>query len=150
MKVRRFVWASLLCAGGLAWILLVVGFGADRDETIVIPPDTGFQSSDFPGDGTHHEGDRVPVATAPAHSAAEDVVGTSNSGTTRACVNVNEADHDMLMSLPGIGRVTADRIVAYRKENGPFTDSQSLLRVKGVGPARLVRIKGLICFQAIE
>ena len=48
-------------------------------------------------------------------------------------VNVNDANPIALTTLPGIGQVTAERIVAYRTEHGPFKSVDELVQVKGIG-----------------
>ncbi len=48
-------------------------------------------------------------------------------------VNINAADAKTLQSLPGIGSVLAERIVAYREENGPFQYLYELMNVEGIG-----------------
>lgn len=55
-------------------------------------------------------------------------------------ININTASTDELKRLPGIGDVLAGEIVAYREENGPFTALEELLKVKGIGEARLAAI----------
>ncbi len=59
-------------------------------------------------------------------------------------VNVNTADADELETLPGIGPVTAGKIIAYREEHGPFRTVDALLLVPGIGPATLENIRGFI------
>jgi competence ComEA-like helix-hairpin-helix protein len=50
-------------------------------------------------------------------------------------VDLNAADVEMLRaSLPGIGPVLADRIVAFRADHGPFSSLNDLERVPGIGP----------------
>ena len=48
-------------------------------------------------------------------------------------VNINTASVKELMSLKRIGPVLAERIVAYREENGPFRTKEDIKRVKGIG-----------------
>jgi len=48
-------------------------------------------------------------------------------------VNINSASIDELTQLQRIGPKTAERIVAYREQNGPFKAPEDLMRVKGVG-----------------
>lgn len=48
-------------------------------------------------------------------------------------VNINTADSNELQTLPGIGPVLAQRIVAYREENGPFRYPFELADVSGIG-----------------
>jgi competence protein ComEA len=48
-------------------------------------------------------------------------------------VNINSADKQLLMTLDGIGESYADRIIEYRKKNGPFQSPADILKVKGIG-----------------
>jgi len=62
-------------------------------------------------------------------------------------VNINTADSEALQALPGIGPAIADRIIAYREENGPFPSPAALIRVEGVGEKLLTEIYDLITVQ---
>jgi len=59
-------------------------------------------------------------------------------------ININSADKQALMSLPGIGESKAEAILSYRAEHGPFTNLNELLNVPGIGQAILDEISGLI------
>lgn len=59
-------------------------------------------------------------------------------------VNVNIATATELESLPGIGEVTAQRIIEYREMNGPFATVEELQEVPGIGPKTLEAMKDLI------
>ena len=50
-------------------------------------------------------------------------------------LDMNGATAQELEELPGIGPVLAERIIAWREENGPFTGPEDLMAVEGVGPA---------------
>ena len=50
-------------------------------------------------------------------------------------LNMNDATARELEELPGIGPVLAERIIAWREENGPFSGPEDLMAVAGVGPA---------------
>jgi competence ComEA-like helix-hairpin-helix protein len=52
-------------------------------------------------------------------------------------INLNSAAATELAQLPGVGPATARRIVAYRREHGPFGSHADLLRVSGIGPVTL-------------
>lgn len=56
-------------------------------------------------------------------------------------VNINTADKKLLTQLPGIGPVTADSILAYRKANGEFKSIDELTKVKGIGDKTLAKLK---------
>lgn len=68
----------------------------------------------------------------------------TNEDRARAIVNIQTAGPDALIALPGIGPVTAGRIIAYREENGPFHSPDDLLKVSGIGPVTLERIRDFI------
>lgn len=50
-----------------------------------------------------------------------------------AKVNVNTADVKSLMTLTGVGRKVAEKIVEYRESHGPFKKADELRKVEGVG-----------------
>ncbi|HSH45844.1 MAG TPA: helix-hairpin-helix domain-containing protein, partial [Longimicrobiales bacterium] len=70
---------------------------------------------------------------------------TANAAAAPAApVDLNAADAVALTSLPGIGPVLAERIVAYRDSVGRFGDVDALMAVKGVGEATLERIRASV------
>jgi len=73
------------------------------------------------------------VSPAPVPEAAP----VSPAGGKGSGVNINTATAAELTALPGVGKVTAERIVADREEQGPFKTCQELTRVKGIGPKTL-------------
>lgn len=54
-----------------------------------------------------------------------------------APVNLNTATQQELETLPGIGPVTAQSILAWRSDNGSFTAVEELLEVSGIGDVTL-------------
>ena len=63
---------------------------------------------------------------------------------SRFKININTARIEQLQMLPGIGLTLAGRIVAYRRERGPFKTLEDLQDVDGLTPKRFLHIKGLI------
>ena len=55
-------------------------------------------------------------------------------------VNINAATQAQLEELPGVGPVTAQAILQWRTDNGPFTAVDELLEVSGIGDATLAEI----------
>lgn len=58
-----------------------------------------------------------------------------------AGVNINTASESALEAINGVGPTKATAIVKDREENGQFTSKEDLMRVKGVGPKLLEKIK---------
>ena len=56
-------------------------------------------------------------------------------------ININTADIQQLTLLPGIGETIAERIVAYRSENGGFTTIEDLMKVSGIGEKKFEQMK---------
>jgi competence protein ComEA len=67
-------------------------------------------------------------------------------GQDNACsVNINTATIAQLDTLPGIGEVTAQKILDYRTEHGNFNQSEDIKKVPGIGEKLYVGIQDLIC-----
>jgi competence ComEA-like helix-hairpin-helix protein len=56
-------------------------------------------------------------------------------------INLNTATSAELQQVPGIGPVTADRVLKMRKVHGPFKSVNELRAIKGIGPRRLAKMK---------
>ena len=56
-------------------------------------------------------------------------------------IDINTADVRELTNLPGIGEIIAQRIIDYRDANGPFSNVEDLLAVRGIGPNILAGIR---------
>ncbi len=56
-------------------------------------------------------------------------------------VNINHARWQELAQLPGIGEELARRIITRREQHGPFTSTDQLREVKGIGPKTMGRIR---------
>jgi competence protein ComEA len=79
----------------------------------------------------------VPAAPTAAASA-------SGAGAPLTPVRLSTATLAELDSLPGVGPVTAQKIVDYRDEHGPFASVEELDAIPGIGPARLEQLRELV------
>lgn len=59
-------------------------------------------------------------------------------------VHINSADSDELQRLPGIGPVTAQKIIQYRARLGRFVKPEQLLDVKGIGPKTFEKMRPFV------
>ena len=59
-------------------------------------------------------------------------------------VHLNTATLEQLDALPGVGPVTAQKILDYRAQNGGFASVDDLDAVPGIGPARLADLRDLV------
>jgi competence protein ComEA len=59
-------------------------------------------------------------------------------------VNINSADASQLALLPRVGPSIAQRIIEYRKQNGPFKKPEDLLLVRGIGDKTYELLKAYV------
>jgi competence protein ComEA len=82
----------------------------------------------------------VPGGGAGGVAAASSPAGSSPS----APLDLNSATLEQLEALPGIGPVTAQKILDYRQQHGAFHAVAELEGVPGIGPAHMAQLKGLV------
>ena len=70
--------------------------------------------------------------------------GAAAPGAAGGPVHLNTATLEQLDSLPGIGPVTAQKILDYRAQHGAFRSVDELDAVPGIGPARLDELRSLV------
>ncbi|HLR21730.1 MAG TPA: helix-hairpin-helix domain-containing protein [Tissierellaceae bacterium] len=67
----------------------------------------------------------------------------SDSGESNDKININNCTKEELISLPGIGDITADKILEYREENS-FNTVEDIMNVSGIGDKKFEDIKDMI------
>jgi competence protein ComEA len=95
------------------------------------------------------DGEVIVIAALP--SAAEPTVDTTREGGSKdsgsvsdAKVNINTASASELEALPGIGEVTAQRIIAFREANGPFHSVDDLVQIQGISTRTVDSLRDLV------
>ena len=88
------------------------------------------------------DGEQILVGVAPAPGVAGGLGTPPPEGTS--LVNLNTADQVVLETLPGVGPVTAEAILAWRTDNGGFSSVDELLEVDGIGEATLEDLAPLV------
>lgn len=75
--------------------------------------------------------------------------GTASVGSQQkqaGLININTASITELDSLPGVGEVTAQRIIEYRQQHS-FTRIEDIMQVKGIGEAKFNKMKDRLTVQ---
>jgi competence protein ComEA len=62
-----------------------------------------------------------PYASSPSHTSSQS-----------SRININSASADELETLPGVGKVIAERIIEHRQKYGPFHRAAHLMMVRGI------------------
>ena len=102
---------------------------AQLDAVNLAAPVADGEQVVIPGRGP----DGAPAASPPAAGSAPS-----------APLDLNTATAEQLEALPGIGPVTAQKILDYRQAHGPFHSIAELEGVPGIGPAHMAQLKGLV------
>ena len=125
---------------GIFWLVLILCIALAFTAGLFIGRNANHTDISFcyPVDETTLPED-TSVSTLP-----EDTTLPPTSEVLSGPININTATCEELQTLPGIGEVLAQRIVAYREENGNFNSVQEIVNVSGIGTKKLEDILDLI------
>ena len=90
------------------------------------------------------DGEKLDIPYVEGASPVLATPGPTIVAVTTDLININTASSAELEALPGIGPTTAQKIIAYREQNGPFINTEDIINVSGIGPGTYERIKDLI------
>ncbi len=93
------------------------------------------------------DGEMIWVMT--MEEAAAQPVNISGQGSTgeEGKINLNTATKEELMELPGIGAAKAASIIAFREENGSFTQIEDLMKIEGIKEGVFSKIEDYVIVQ---
>ncbi len=83
----------------------------------------------------------IPTFSVDSYAAKSTKSTTETVAKKMDKVSINSADAALLSTIPGIGPKTAEAIVAYREANGKFASIDELVKVKGIGEKKLMKMK---------
>lgn len=94
-----------------------------------------------------YKGEKVASVSATNQASSE---GSSNSDSSNSSqagsdnsgkINLNTASSSDLQKLNGVGEKKAEKIIAYRKQNGNFKKIEDLMKVSGIGEKTFATLK---------
>ena len=110
------------------------GFLVDADKT-------GINLARALADGEQLD---IPYTNGSSPVIATEAPVATEAPSTAELVNINTASSTELDTLPGIGPTTAQKIIDYRTQNGPFVSIEDIINVSGIGPGTYEKLKDLI------
>ncbi|MEW5945819.1 MAG: helix-hairpin-helix domain-containing protein, partial [bacterium] len=97
------------------------------------------------------DGDEVYIPEAAEWNKSGGGRARRGAGTPPAVpVDINTATKEELIGVPGIGPVTADRIIETRNSRGSFRTIEEIMLVKGIGTKRFLQIRDYICVRQVS
>jgi len=94
------------------------------------------------GRASSWDGEALVVKASDNRSGSGDVAGAPSAPGK---ININTATAKELETLPGIGPAYSQRIIQYREQNGGFRSIEDLMKVKGIGAAKMSELRDKVC-----
>lgn len=96
--------------------------------------------------GVLEDGQRIYVPTKEEAANGQWQISTSQESVKEGIelVNINTADKDTLMTLPGIGNAKAESILSYRQQHGRFQSVEEIMEIPGIKDSVFQQIKDRI------
>ena len=114
-------------------------------EQVYVPTRTRNSPRTSPRTAPRLRPTTVPPAVSPAPTGSTALPSTEPTApAAKKTVNVNQATASQLEELPGVGEVTARRIISWRQSKGPFATAEDLMKVEGIGPAKFAAMKPFV------
>jgi comEA protein len=90
----------------------------------------------------------LPFGACTTRSRGRSAVATdARSSAAPLHININTASAQELEQLPGVGKVIAERIVAYREQNGRFKRREEVMMVNGISERKYEEIRSMIVVE---
>lgn len=114
----------------------------ELDSTVYDEPAAETENADKTAEGTSDSAAAASANVTPVENTAESVAPAAAENTEK--ININTADAETLMKLPGIGEKMSERIIETRNRMGGYKAIEDILNVEGIGEKKFQKIKELI------
>ena len=138
MNERKVVWTAVILTVILS--VFTIGFAAgrrpEREGVVLISSVSEMDTMSSADPSAAQSTSESKAVSEPEEDTSEQI-----PDTVQFPINLNTATAEELIAVPGIGEVTAGRILEYRAQIGRFESVDELLEVKGIGEKKLASMR---------
>ena len=138
MNERKVVWTAVILTVILS--VFTIGFAAgrrpEREGVVLISSVSEMDTISSADPSAAQSTSESKAVSEPEEDTSEQI-----PDTVQFPINLNTATAEELIAVPGIGEVTAGRILEYRAQIGRFESVDELLEVKGIGEKKLASMR---------